>query len=372
MQKELTVEISRKTALLSQNVVILTNASVALFYMAKVNLLPNYTPSSILFMGAKLPRHATVERLPTSILLNTLSRLEWVEGLFARQEDLDQIIRYRNTDGKLKNDLDEQQFINWIRAIEENTAICDMENYHIGKGVFVPPDKLLAKNTFIPASGFIKLDPTPEEYACAMHCSALLDLNSKDKKIIGLIDPANWGGILDLVNHAPNLSELINFEFKSSAIKNTVATANLRSKIKFYQGYAIAGVEVIEDIVGGKYGKQLLWSYAQPDEYIIHNKNLLLFDNRDEYSGEIINETNYRLRMIDIYIDGGELILQKIASLSRWELMKKSPNSGLVIASEDPFSSLQAQAIPSLIPHRYLQSYLLKNPSADRVIINLV
>lgn len=340
--------------------------------MIKVNLLPKYIPASTLFVGATLPQHSPVERMPVSVLLNAISRQEWVEGLFARQEDLDQIQRYRNAEGELKHDLDEQQFINWIRTIEDNTAICDMENPRLGKGVFVPPGKLLAKNTFIPATGMIKLDPTPEEYASAMHCSALIDLNSKDKKIIGLIDPANWGGVLDLVNHAPNFSELINFDFKTAALKDTVAIANLRSKIKFYQGYAIAGVEVVEDISGGHYGKQLLWSYAQPDEYIIQNKNLLLFDNRCEHSGELIKETDYRLRMIDVYIDGGEMILQKIASLSRWELMKRSPNSGLVIASEDPFSSVQDKAIPSLIPHRYLQSYLLKHPDADRVIINLV
>lgn len=340
--------------------------------MIKVNLLPKYLPASTLFMGAKLPHHAIVEPTPIAALLKALSRQEWIEGLFAREEDLERITRYRNTNGEFKNDLDEQQYIQWIRAIEENTAICEMENNRLGKGVFVPPGKLLKKDTFIPATGLIKLDPTPEEYANAMHCSAFIDFNSKDKKIIGLIDPANWGGILDLVNHAPNQNELINFDFKKSEVKDIVATANLRSKIRFYKGYAIAGVEVVADIVGGEYGKQLLWSYAQPDEYIVQNKNLLLFDNRSERSGAIINETDYSLKMIDVYIDGGELILQKIASVSRWELMKKSPNSGLVIASEDPFSSQQEQAISSLIPHRYLQSYLMKNPNADRVIINLV
>ena len=49
------------------------------------------------------------------------------------------------------------------------------------------------------------------------------------------------------------------------------------------------GVEVIDDIMGGHEGKQLLWSYARADEYIAQNQPLFLFDNRPLHSGKIID-----------------------------------------------------------------------------------
>jgi hypothetical protein len=250
-----------------------------------------------------------------------------------------------------------------------------MENKNMGKGVFVPPGKKLPRGVFIPSSGIIKLDPTIEELETKIHCSALQNLNSPEKIIVGFIDPEEIGGILNFINHAPDKEELINFIFKKDYIKENVATSNLTSTIKFYDGYAIMGLEALEDINGEDQGTQLLWSYARSCEYLINDqfrsntKKIILFDNRNKHNGEMIDTDEYALRVITIFIDAGELMLRKVASLTRWELMESSPEAGLVISSEDPYSITQAKTVQSLIPHKFLQTYLKQNPMVDRVII---
>jgi hypothetical protein len=128
----------------------------------------------------------------------------------------------------------------------------------------------------------------------------------------------------------------------------------------------------------GEHGTQLLWSYARSCEYIendptrLSNKSILLFDNRDEKDGEIIDVNKYALRDITIFIDTGELILRKVASLTRWELMESSPESSLMITTEDPYSITQLKPVQSPILYKFLQSQLQKNPLADRIIIQAV
>lgn len=343
-----------------------------------ISILPlSITPTS-LWCSDKLPCHAAkINNTPIKDILDALNREEWVEGLFAYPEDLTQIKRYKEVDGQYKNDFDEKQFLQWIKTIQENTAICGMENKKVGKGVFVQPGKILPKFTFIPSSGIIKLNLTKQEFETKNHCSALQDLCSPERKIYGLIDPEKRGGILDLINHAPDEDEITHFTFKNSAIKKNVAIANLKSKIKFYNGYAIMGVEVIQDIEGGQYGKQLLWSYAKPDEYLSHHlaefnqSMLVLFDNRDEHNGDIININHYSLREITIFLDTGDMMLRKVACLTRWELMESAPESGLIISIDDPYSSTQSESIQSSIVYGLLQTYLKQNPDANRVIIKM-
>lgn len=342
-----------------------------------ISLLPIYTTPRTILLSDGLPCHGRkIYSKPISYILRTIKRQRWVEGLYTRQKDLNKIIRYKSSDGNYKNDFVETQFFQWVKIIENNTALCSMENKNVGKGVFVPPGKKVPCGTFIPASGIIKLDPTIEELETKNHCSALLNLNSPDKKIIGFIDPEKKGGVLNFINHAPDKEELVNFIFKNPSIKEKVATSNLRSAIKFYNGYAITGLEAIEDIDGGEFGQQLLWSYARSCEYVTNdlessNKKLLLFDNCKKYSGEIIDTSSYALREINIFIDTGELYLRKVASLTRWELMESSPESGLVISTEDLYSLTQTQSQPSLIPHKLLQAHLRKNPLANRIILRV-
>ena len=250
--------------------------------------------------------------------------------------------------------------------------LCDMENKDIGKGVFVPQGKTLPKGTFIVSSGIIKLDPNEDELATKVHCSALQDFDTPTKKIYGLIDPAQQGGILNFINHAPDMNELPNFEFKNHLIKEKVATSNLKSKIKFYNGYAIMGVEVTMDINGGDYGTQLLWSYARTSEYLdpepftLGHTNLLLFDNRNEYQGKFIDPSHYALAKINIFIDTGALKIQKIVSMTRWELMEDFHAPGfLTLTNPDVLSQ------PFLIEKKCLQDYLLNNPRANRIILDV-
>ncbi|MEO8400278.1 MAG: hypothetical protein ABI597_00595 [Gammaproteobacteria bacterium] len=343
-----------------------------------IPLLPSYAEPVTLLFNDSLPCHQThITPKSTQMILTSLQRQLWLEGLFIEKQDSLKIKRYKDSTDQYKNDFDESQFLAWVKLIEENTVICSMENHSIGKGVFVPPGKILPKNTFIPSSGIIKFNPTIDELGKNVHCSALQDLDAADKQIYGLINPEKIGGLLDLINHAPTQDELAHFTFKKSSLKKIVSTANLRSKIRFFQGYAIMGVEVVEDIVGGTHGKQLLWSYANPCEYLDNDQQstnkhtLFLFDNRDEHQGEIINPIHYRLKEITIFIDSGELIVRKVATITRWELMERNPESGLVIATEDPFSSNQSAPIQSPIQHGFLQTYLKLNPLANRVIINL-
>jgi len=343
-----------------------------------ISLLPYNTPPETLLMSDKLPCHgAKIKSQPTKYILNMLGRQAWSESLYVRKNDLNKLYKYKNPNGNYKNDFDENQFLVWVKCLEENTAICDMENNLLGKGVFVPPGKKLPKGTFIISSGIIKLNPTKEELETKVHCSAFQDLNSPDKKIIGLIDPNETGGILDLINHAPDEEEIVNFVFNKRSIKMNVATSNLRSKIKFYKGYSIMGLEVVLDIEGDEKGKQLLWSYASPDEYLSHDffksvyQALLLFDNRNEHNGETIDVINYNLKEINIFIDMGKLMLQKIATLTRWELMERSPNSNLIISTQDSWLSIRLVAIQASITYGFLQSYLKKNIKADRVIIKI-
>jgi hypothetical protein len=318
-----------------------------------------------------------IEPVPIKHILGKLKRKSWIEGLYVRKKDLDLIKRYKNADGSYKNDFNELKFVKWVTTIQSNIAICEMRNKEIGSGVFVLPKATLPKGTFIPSSGIIKLNPTREELETKNHCSALQDLDLPNRKIYGLIDPGKKGGILDLINHAPDSDEIANFNFLNEGIKDKVAMANLKGTIKFYNGYAIMGVEAYEDIDGGKYGKQLLWSYAQPDEYLtcrqgaLTHPTLYLFDNRGNHSGEIIDPDNYSLRKINIFLDTGELVLRKVATLTRWELMQAAPESDLTFSLEDPYSSIQSDEMPSPIPNVFLQTYLKNNPAADRVIIQV-
>lgn len=296
--------------------------------------------------------------------------------MYVNQNDLTKIKRYHNSDGSYKNDFDEQQFLRWVHTIEKNTALCDMENKALGKGVFVPYGKKLPQGTFIPSSGMIKLEPTEEELATKVHCSALQDLNTNTRTIYGLIDPAQSGGILDLINHAPDKNELVNFNFRNPSIKKRVATSNLHSTIKFYNGYAIMGLEALEDIGGGELGQQLLWSYARTYEYLNQNTSrsghptLYLFDNRNGYQGKIIDPYYYSLRTINIFIDKGELMIQKIASLTRWELMEDSTDSEFLIFVY-PSEENQDETKQFFIERRFLQSHLQKNPMAYRIILDV-
>lgn len=296
--------------------------------------------------------------------------------MHVNKNDLNRVKRYHNSEGSYKTDFDEKQFLRWVNTIEKNTAICDMENKHLGKGVFVPSGKKLPKGTFIPSSGIIKLEPTEEELATKVHCSALQDLNTNTRKIYGLIDPAQLGGILDLINHAPDKNELMNFNFRNPSIKKRVSTSNLHSTIKFYNGYAIMGLEALEDIDGGEQGQQLLWSYARSDEYLkkntskLNQPSLYLFDNRNGYQGKIIDSRDYSLRIINIFLDKGELMVQKIATLTRWEIMEDCSDSGFLILmypnAENPDETKQF-----FIKKSFLQSYLQKNPVAYRIILDV-
>jgi len=269
----------------------------------------------------KLPCHEEiiVKRTIGQVTVE-LNRTVWTEGLYVNKNDLNKVKRYHNSDGSYKNDFDEKQFLRWVNTIEKNTAICDMENKNLGKGVFVPSGKKLPQGTFIPSSGIIKLAPTEEELATKVHCSALQDLNTNTRKIYGLIDPTQSGGVLDLINHAPDKNELMNFNFRNPSIKKRVSTSNFHSTIKFYNGYAIMGLEAFEDIDGGEQGQQLLWSYARSDEYLrkdtskLNQPNLYLFDNRNGYQGKIIDSRDYSLRIINILLDKGEL-MEKIKQL---------------------------------------------------------
>lgn len=338
-----------------------------------ISLLPSYHCPATLLTSDNLPcNKAKIESRPTEHIIKELNRQVWTEGLYVRKTDLDRIIRYKNRDGSYKNDFDAKQFLGWVKTIEENTALCDMENKAVGKGVFVPSGKKLSKGTFIPSSGIIKLDPTDTELATKVHCSALQDFNTRTKKIYGFIDPAQKGGILDLINHAPDNDEMANFDFQNVAIKERVATSNLKSTIKFYNGYAIMGLEAFEDIDDGQYGVQLLWSYARSCEYLEQatlnpgKSVLLLFDNRDEHNGKIIAPRHYTLRKINIFINTGKLSVQKIASLTRWELMEDSLDDGHLISL-----GLNLTSKPFLIEKKLLQTYLKNNRGADRIILDI-
>lgn len=340
-----------------------------------IPLLPVYHSPTTLLVCDTLPCHKTkIESRPTKYVIRELNRQVWTEGLYARAADLDKIKRYKNPDGSYKNDFDAKQFLRWVKAIEENLAICDMENKDVGKGVFVPKGKQLSKGTFIPSSGIIKLDPTEKEFATKVHCSALQDLNTSTKEIYGFIDPAQKGGILDLINHAPDHAEMANFAFQNVTTKERVAISNLKSTIKFHNGYAIMGLEAREDIDGGQFGVQLLWSYARSCEYLEQNtlisgKSVLLFDNRDEHNGKIIDPRYYTLRKITIFINNN-LRVQKIATLTRWELMEDSLDSGDLI-SMGPDLAKQPEAQQFLVEKKTLQTYLKNNDIADRIILDI-
>jgi hypothetical protein len=209
-----------------------------------------------------------------------------------------------------------------------------------------------------------------------VHCSALQDFNTYEKKIYGLIDPSHKGGILDLINHAPDKSEMTYFNFQNSFIKERVTIANLKSTIKFYNGYAIMGLEAIEDIEGGEHGQQLLWSYARSDEYLEQFKSLLdnpilfLFDNRNGHNGAVIDPRYYSLRKITLFIDTGELMVKKVATLTHWELMEDTSEAEL-LALRNHDSTSKDEPKEFYIEKSVLHTYLKKNPLADRIILNL-
>ena len=98
--------------------------------------------------------------------------------MYVKKNDLDKVKRYKRSDGSYKNDFNALQFLEWVKNIENNTVICGMDNKSIGKGVFVAQGKKLAKGTFIPSSGIIKLNPTKQELATKAHCSALQNFNT--------------------------------------------------------------------------------------------------------------------------------------------------------------------------------------------------
>jgi hypothetical protein len=342
-----------------------------------ISLLPHYDSPATLLVSDTIPCFGKrIVSKPIKQITNEISRQHWTEGLYVNKTDLDKIKRYKSSDGNYKNDFDARQFLGWVKTIEENTAICDMENKKIGKGVFVPYGKKLPKGTFIPSSGIIKLDPTEEELATKVHCSALQDLNTRTKIIYGFIDPAQKGGILDLINHAPDKQELTHFAFQNPTIRERVATSNLRSTIKFYDGYAIMGLEAFENIDGGEHGQQLLWSYARSCEYLENNTSklvhpvLFLFDNRNEHNGKTIDPRYYALQKINIFIDDGELMIKKITSLTRWEIMEDSPDSGFIMLIDDNKTD-QDKTKQLLIEKSFLQVYLQKNPIADRIILDI-
>jgi hypothetical protein len=325
----------------------------------------------------RLPCHEKkIVSKPIEQVTLELNRTVWAEGVYINKNELDKVKRYKNSDGSFKNDFDVRQFLEWVKTIEKNTAICDMENRSIGKGVFVPYGKKLPKGTFIPSSGIIKLDPTEEELATKVHCSALQDLNTHTKKIYGFIDPTHTGGILDLINHAPDINEIANFSYQNPSIKERVSVSNLKSTIKFYNGYAIMGLEALEDINGGEQGQQLLWSYARSCEYLKQSTSksgypiLFLFDNRNGHNGKIIDPRYYALRKINIFIDNGELMIQKIASLTRWEIMEDFADSGFLILM-NPNATNPDETKQILIEKSFLQAYLQKNPLADRIILDI-
>lgn len=342
-----------------------------------IALLPTYTsPETLLVSDAPPCLGKGVVSKPTEQIIIELERQVWTEGLYAHKKDIDKVKRYRGWDGAYKNDFDERQFLEWVKTIEENTALCEMANKDLGRGVFVPQGKKFTKGTFIPSSGMIKLDPTEEELATKVHCSALQDLDTCTKKIYGFIDPAQKGGILDLINHAPDKNELTYFAFQKPKIKEKVATSNLKSTIKFYNGYAIMGLEAFEDIEGGEHGQQLLWSYARSCEYLenatskLAHPTLFLFDNRPGHNGTIIDPNYYALKKINIFIDKGELMIQKIASLTRWEIMEDSSDSEFIILMDNDRTN-QDEPKQRFIEKSFLHTYLQKNPRADRIIFDI-
>ena len=342
-----------------------------------VSLLPFHNSPTTLLVGDGVSCHdKKITSKPVERVTLELNRSFWTEGLYVNKNDLYKIKRYKNSDGSYKNDFDEKQFGKWVITIEKNTAICDMENKDLGKGVFVPFGKKLPQGTFIPSSGIIKLDPDAEELATKVHCSALQDLNTKTRNIYGLIDPAQSGGILDLINHAPDKSELMNFTFQNSSIKERVSTSNLQSTIKFYNGYAIMGLEALEDIDGGEQGQQLLWSYARSSEYLNQDTSksgaapFYLFDNHNGYQGKIIDPRYYSLRKITILIDKGQLMIEKVASITRWEIMEDSSDAEFLIVTH--YDALHPDETRELfIEYSLLQVYLQTNPLADRIILDV-
>lgn len=341
-----------------------------------ISLLPTYIPPRILLMGTGLPCHAKqISSKSIDYILKKIKRNTWQEGLYVQEKNLKKIPRYKNADGSYKNEFDKKIFFSWVQSIEDNTALCEMDNKRVGKGVFVPPGKKLPQDTFIPSSGIIKLAPTIEELETKINCSALHDLDSSDKRIIGLIDPEKKGGILNFINHAPDQAELSNFVLRNPLYKKMIATSNLRSTIKFYNGYAIMGLEAPEDICGGKFGKQLLWSYARSCEYLENKqfkssgKRLYLFNNDDKHNGEIIDPCHYVFRVIEIFIEVGKLIPIKVASLTRWEIMEKNPDAYLITSSGDSATFTQFEHKQTFIPYKLLQKQLQLNTKAARIII---
>lgn len=339
-----------------------------------IALLPVSDDVTRLWLADGLPSLGfNMEQQPVKRLLKALKRRRWVENLYVAKTDLAQIKRYKNNLGEFKNDFDESTWRQWLKDITDNIAICTMANKIVGKGVFVRPGQLLPKGTFIPASGIIKLNPTTEDFATKNHCSALQDLSSQDHNIYGLIDPEQQGGLLDLMNHAPLLEELTYFKFKSVSLQNQVATANLQCRIKFYQGYAIMGVEVIEDIRGGICGTQLLWSYAQPDEYLLYQPmtQLLFFDKRQDHVGKTLAPYIYQWAYVTLWVDMGRAILHKVATMTRWQLMTLPADGSLSFSHTDPALTAPLEALQSVIFFDYLKTYLRNNPLADRIIFSL-
>lgn len=337
-------------------------------------LLPLYGAPLGLLYSDQLPLYAKkIEDQPYLDILQLTRRIMFTEGLYVRKKDLIKLNRYKNSKGSYRNDFDKNQFFEWIIIIENNTMLCEMDHPFMGKGVFVPPRKKLPRGTFIPSSGIIKFNPSKKELATKVQCSALQDLNTAEKRIVGLIDPQKIGGIMNFINHAPDKEEINYFTFASSSIKENIAISNLKSKIKFYNGYAIMGLEVMEDLDGGKFGKQLLWSYAHYCEYSLlsNKKRILLFDNREQYSGLTIDTNLYQLSEVAIFIDTGKLNLQEVACLTKWEIMETPSESKMIISIEYISHHIKQTCKDYSISYQLLQHQLRKNPNLNQIIIPL-
>jgi len=76
------------------------------------------------------------------------------------------------------------------------------------------------------------------------------------------------------------------------------------------------------------------------------------------------------LRTIDIFIDKAKLIIQKIASFTRWEIMEDSPDSEFLILMH-PNAKNPDEPEQFYIEQSFLQSHLRKNPMACRIILDV-
>jgi hypothetical protein len=103
----------------------------------------------------------------------------------------------------------------------------------------------------------------------------------------------------------------------------------------------------------------------------VHCSALQDLNTRTKIIYGFIDPRYYVLRKIHIFIDNGEFMVQKIASLTRWEIMEDSSNPGFIILM-DYNAKNQDETKQLLIEKSFLQAYLQKNPIADRIILEKV